>query len=179
MVHGGCDSTGCFAMTNYEMAEIYGLVDEAFKAGQNRIQLQAFPFRMTARNLERHADDPNAPFWRMLKAGSDAFAATARPPAIAACDRHYVFNAATEDLDPSAPCPPGVGQDMAAADIQSFPWGPGESRIGAKSRMRSRLAALCRFSRRTHAHCAPATQASAASHHRKNWRANLTHRVAS
>ena len=73
MVHGGCRSVGCYAMTDSAMEEIYGLVDEAFRGGQQKVQLQAFPFRMTAQNLARHAGDPNMPFWQMLKAGSDAF----------------------------------------------------------------------------------------------------------
>jgi murein L,D-transpeptidase YafK len=55
MVHGGCRSVGCYAMTDYAMEEIYGLVDEAFKGGQEKVQLEAFPFRMTAENLARHA----------------------------------------------------------------------------------------------------------------------------
>jgi murein L,D-transpeptidase YafK len=67
-------------MTDYAMEEIYGLVDEAFKGGQEKVQLQAFPFRMTAQNLASHARDPNIPFWEMLKAGNDAFLATGRPP---------------------------------------------------------------------------------------------------
>ncbi len=92
MVHGGCKSVGCYAMTDYGMEEIYGLVDEAFKGGQDKIQLAAFPFRMTTQNLARHADDPNAPFWQVLKMGSDAFFATGRPPSVAVCDQHYVFN---------------------------------------------------------------------------------------
>ena len=45
MVHGGCRSVGCYAMTDYGMEEIYGLVYEAFQGGQAKIQLQAFPFR--------------------------------------------------------------------------------------------------------------------------------------
>ena len=73
MVHGGCRSVGCYAMTDYAMEEIYGLVDEAFKGGQEKIQLQAFPFRMTAQNLALHAGDPNLPFWKMLKAGKKKF----------------------------------------------------------------------------------------------------------
>jgi hypothetical protein len=40
-------SVGCYAMTDYQMEEIYALVDEAFKGGQNRIQLAAFPFKTT------------------------------------------------------------------------------------------------------------------------------------
>src|SRR5262249_18085469 len=109
MVHGGCRSVGCYAMTDYAMEEIYGLVEEAFKGGQQKVQLQAFPFRMTAQNLASHAGDPNMPFWEMLKAGDDAFLATERPPRVAVCDRRYVFNPAVEgNFGPSAPCPMGV-----------------------------------------------------------------------
>ena len=109
MVHGGCRSVGCYAMTDYAMEEIYGLVEEAFRGGQEKVQLQAFPFRMTAQNLASHAGDPNLPFWEMLKAGSDAFSATERPPRVAVCDRRYVFKPAdVGDLEPSAPCPLGI-----------------------------------------------------------------------
>jgi murein L,D-transpeptidase YafK len=115
MVHGGCRSVGCYAMTDYAMEEIYGLVEEAFKGGQEKVQLQAFPFRMTAQNLASHAGDPNLPFWEMLKAGSDAFSATERPPRVAVCDRRYVFNpAGAGDLDPSAPCPIGIDSTAIA-----------------------------------------------------------------
>jgi murein L,D-transpeptidase YafK len=79
-------------MTDYQMEEIYGLVDEAFKGGQDKIQLAAFPFRMTTQNLARHADNPNVPFWEMLKSGDDAFFATERPPSVTVCDQRYVFN---------------------------------------------------------------------------------------
>ena len=91
MVHGGCRSVGCYAMTNEGVEEIYGLAYEAFHAGQDRIQLQAFPFRMTAENLARHADDPNLPFWTMLKDGSDRFEASAQPPQVMVCNQRYVF----------------------------------------------------------------------------------------
>jgi murein L,D-transpeptidase YafK len=119
MVHGGCRSVGCYAMTDYAMEEIYGLVDEAFKGGQERVQLQAFPFRMTAQNLASHAGDPNMPFWEMLKAGNDAFLATERPPRVAVCDRRYVFNPAVEgNFDPSAPCPTGIISTPIASGLQ-------------------------------------------------------------
>jgi len=45
MVHGGCKSVGCYAMTDYAMDEIYGLVDEALRGGQEKVQVEAFPFR--------------------------------------------------------------------------------------------------------------------------------------
>jgi murein L,D-transpeptidase YafK len=119
MVHGGCRSVGCYAMTDYAMEEIYGLVDEAFEGGQEKVQLQAFPFRMTAQNLASHAGDSNLPFWEMLKAGNDAFLATERPPRVAVCDRRYVFNPAVEgDFDPSAPCPIGIDSTAIAGTLQ-------------------------------------------------------------
>ena len=100
MVHGGCRSVGCYAMTNELIEEIYGLAHEAFAGGQTAIQLQAFPFPMTAANLARHRADANAPFWAMLKTGSDILAATARPPRVAVCGQRYVFRPAGAD-DPS------------------------------------------------------------------------------
>jgi hypothetical protein len=69
-------------------------------------QLEAFPFRMTTQNLARHADDPNTPYWEMLKTGSDAFLATERPPTVAVCDQRYVFNPAITDKD----CDPSKGE---------------------------------------------------------------------
>ncbi len=116
MVHGGCRSVGCYAMTDAQMDEIYGLAYEAFQAGQDKIQLQAFPFRMIEQNLVQHSDDPNAPFWAMLKNGSDAFQASRIPPTVAVCGQQYVFNARlpVQDLDPVAPCPPGIAPAAVA-----------------------------------------------------------------
>lgn len=121
MVHGGCASIGCYAMTHQQMDEIYQLIDEAFNGGQNRVPFEAFPFRMTAENLARHApNNPHASFWTMLKAGSNSFLETGKPPAIAVCDHRYVFNppAADKDLDPSAPCPPDIASTSVAEDAQ-------------------------------------------------------------
>jgi murein L,D-transpeptidase YafK len=109
MVHGGCRSVGCYAMTDGAMEEIYGLVYEALRGGQEKVQVQAFPFHMTAGNIARHAEDPNVRFWEMLKIGSDAFLATGQPPTVIICDRRYVFNPfLTGDLDPNASCPPSI-----------------------------------------------------------------------
>ncbi|MBB3971393.1 L,D-transpeptidase family protein [Hansschlegelia beijingensis] len=91
MVHGGCKSVGCYAMTHRRMEEIYGLVREALLSGQRSIPIQAFPFRMTEENMMRHADNPNMPFWEMLKVGYDAFAQTGVPPRVAACPGSYKF----------------------------------------------------------------------------------------
>jgi murein L,D-transpeptidase YafK len=108
MVHGVCSSAGCFSMTNEQMAEIYAIVREAFAGGQRAIQMQSYPFRMTAENLTKYRLDPNTSFWKQLKEGSDNFEVTKQDVAVGVCDRHYVFNAAPvsgSHLDPAGPCP--------------------------------------------------------------------------
>ncbi|MET0652084.1 MAG: L,D-transpeptidase family protein, partial [Hyphomicrobiaceae bacterium] len=67
LVHGGCSSTGCFAMTNQQMEEIYRLSEEALKQGQTHIPIHVFPFRMTETNLKAFADSRWQSFWRNLK----------------------------------------------------------------------------------------------------------------
>ena len=105
MVHGGCRSVGCYAMTDGQMEEIYGLAYEAFGGGQQHFQFQAFPFRMTAENIERHASDPNRPFWDMLKQGSDRFEATHEEVEVAVCNRRYVFGSTIDAMaDTGALC---------------------------------------------------------------------------
>lgn len=94
LVHGGCSSVGCFAMTNAVMAEIFTLAESALWAGQQRVHVHVFPFRMTEANLAMHARSPWYEFWRNLKEGYDAFHFTHVPPRIGICDRRYVVEAA-------------------------------------------------------------------------------------
>lgn len=91
MVHGGCGSVGCYAMTNAAIDEIWQLVTSALTAGQRRFQVQAFPFRMTSENLADKSDDPLHPFWLTLKKGADLFEATGLPPRVRVCNGEYVF----------------------------------------------------------------------------------------
>jgi murein L,D-transpeptidase YafK len=93
MVHGDCSSRGCYAMTDDQIGEIYALARESFFGGQRAFQVQAFPFRFTATNFARHRNNPNIPFWRMLKEGSDHFEVTRQEPKIDVCEKRYVFNA--------------------------------------------------------------------------------------
>ena len=108
MVHGACSSAGCYSMTDEQMEEIYSLGRLAFQGGQRSFQVQAYPFRMTAENMARHHGDPNMPFWRILKEGSDHFELTGQVPKVDVCDRRYVFNATSEGgaFDPTSACPP-------------------------------------------------------------------------
>lgn len=91
MVHGTCSSSGCYAMTDTGMSEIYALVREALRGGQRAVQLQAYPFRMTAENIVRHRLDPNIAFWRQLKEGSDRFEATGEELGVNVSAGRYTF----------------------------------------------------------------------------------------
>ncbi|WP_170162467.1 L,D-transpeptidase family protein [Methylocystis hirsuta] len=115
MVHGACSSAGCFSMTDKQIAEIYAIARSSLAGGQRAIQMQSFPFKMTAENLAKHRLDPNLDFWKQLKEGSDHFEVTLQEPQVAFCNRRYVFNAAgAANLDPDAACPP-LKQDQEIA----------------------------------------------------------------
>lgn len=106
MIHGACSSSGCYSMTDEQMLEIFAFARDAFDGGQKTIQLQAFPFRMTAENMARHRDNPNIEFWKMLKAGYDQFEVTKRPPEVNVCEKKYVFNQqADKPFSPAGACP--------------------------------------------------------------------------
>jgi len=62
MVHGDCSSRGCYAMTDEQIGEIYALAREAVFGEQRAFQVQAYPFRMTPKNMARHRTKPNMPF---------------------------------------------------------------------------------------------------------------------
>jgi murein L,D-transpeptidase YafK len=93
MMHGGCSSAGCYAITDEQIAEIYALARESFYGDQRSFQVQAYPFRMTPLNLVKHRYDPNMPFWRMLKEGNDHFEVTHLEPKVDVCEKRYVFDA--------------------------------------------------------------------------------------
>lgn len=112
MVHGDCSSRGCYAMTDEQIAEIYSLGRESFFGGQKSFQFQAYPFRMTPINMAKHRNNPNMPFWKMIKEGYDHFEVTKQEPKVDFCEKKYVFDAirapnATRDpvFEASAKCP--------------------------------------------------------------------------
>ncbi|MBY3199321.1 murein L,D-transpeptidase [Rhizobium laguerreae] len=129
MVHGACSSSGCFALTDQGVGEIYAVVEKALKGGQLAFQVQAYPFRMTPQNLAAHRDDPNVAFWRNLKEGYDIFDLRRREPRVAACGSKYVFDAEFKDGDPADPlaaCPVRIDRSdpavvaKASADDQKY-----------------------------------------------------------
>jgi murein L,D-transpeptidase YafK len=125
MVHGDCSSRGCYAMTDEQIAEIYSLGRESFFGGQKSFQFQAYPFRMTPLNMARHRNNPNMPFWKMIKEGYDHFEVTRQEPKVDFCEKKYVFDAvktpdAKRDLvfDASAKCPAYVIPDEIADAVR-------------------------------------------------------------
>ena len=106
MVHGVCSSAGCFSMTDEQVADIYAIARDSFAGGQREIQLQSYPFHMTAENMAKFRLDPNIDFWKNLKDGSDHFEVTKNEPSVLVCGKHYVFDATTKDeVRGSEPCP--------------------------------------------------------------------------
>jgi murein L,D-transpeptidase YafK len=108
MVHGACSSSGCYALTDEGVSEIYAVAREALKGGQTSFQVQAFPFRMTPRNMAKNRNDPNFAFWSDLKQGYDTFEVTRRQPKVSYCEGRYVFDRKFDGGEPEdalAACP--------------------------------------------------------------------------
>lgn len=93
MVHGGCSSVGCYAMTDAQIDEIFTIVEAALAAGQPEVDVAIFPFRLTETALEAEAHSPWHDFWRNLKQGADLFDRDGVPPAVATCSGIYRFGA--------------------------------------------------------------------------------------
>ena len=113
MVHGGCASVGCYAVTHPVVDEIWRLVTAALDNGQPRFAVHAFPFRMTDRNVELHRGSKWEGFWSELKTGYDLFERSHVPPAVSVCKGHYLFEPGTPATAGQAVeerCPPEVAE---------------------------------------------------------------------
>ena len=90
LIHGGCSSVGCFAMTNPVIEEVYSLALAALNRGkQDALQVHVYPFRMTEERLTAYALNEWHDFWRNLKDVSDSFERTHQPPRITICEGRY------------------------------------------------------------------------------------------
>lgn len=125
LMHGGCSSVGCFAMTNPVMSEIYGLAKAAITDGQRQLPVHVFPFRLTDSKLAAHTPSPWHGFWSTLQQGSKSFERTGRPPRISVCEGAYHV----EDAQPKAV----AAEEEAAGD---------RKRGGKKSRRDMMLGAI-------------------------------------
>ena len=94
MVHGHCASIGCYAMTNPRIEEIYTLVYKAFESGQQKIDLDIFPFRMDNMHMKLNAVEHYRQyqhFWKTMKPGYDKFERTHIPPVAKIKGQEYYF----------------------------------------------------------------------------------------
>ncbi len=111
MVHGSCASIGCYAMTDPVIDELWALVTAALNAGQERVAVHVFPFRMTEERMAAFAWHPWAEFWLDLKPAYDLFEETRIPPQIGVCNKRYAVkrgNAAANAPQLQAACPAGT-----------------------------------------------------------------------
>ena len=92
MVHGGCTSIGCYAMTDLGVAEIYAVVEAALNGGQGSVPVHIFPFRMTTTNMVNPPSQQWLSFWQQLQVGYAAFERDRVPPEVVVCDKRYVVN---------------------------------------------------------------------------------------
>ena len=111
MVHGGCSSIGCYAMTDSVVDELWRFVTAALDAGEGRVPVHVFPFRLTDGNLKSRKSSQWAGFWGDLKKGYDLFERTRLPPVVSLCNGRYAFATGSPTTVGSAGeerCPPEV-----------------------------------------------------------------------
>jgi murein L,D-transpeptidase YafK len=99
LIHGGCSSVGCFAMTNPVMDEIQNLAEAALDGGQDHVPVQVYPFRLTDANMKANAASPWFDFWTNMKEGYDAFEKAHRPVAVSVCEGRYSFEPVSRASD--------------------------------------------------------------------------------
>jgi hypothetical protein len=80
---------------------------------------------MTPVNMAKHRNNPNMPFWRMIREGWDHFEVTRQEPKVDFCEKKYVFDAAKAPdakrdpvFDASAKCPAYVIPDEIADAVR-------------------------------------------------------------
>ena len=99
MVHGGCSSVGCYAITDGAVDEVYAVVEAALDNGQEAVDVHAFPFALTETALAEQSGHAWQTFWRNLKQGYDLFETAGLPPKVAACGGVYRFGEDAEGPD--------------------------------------------------------------------------------
>jgi murein L,D-transpeptidase YafK len=104
LIHGGCDSIGCLAMTNEVNAELYDLVAAALSRGAASVPVHVFPFRMTAENIAAQPVGRWNGFWDDLRQGYESFERTRQPPRISVCQKRY----RVDDASPFVRTPDGI-----------------------------------------------------------------------
>ncbi|MEI6276089.1 MAG: L,D-transpeptidase family protein [Prolixibacteraceae bacterium] len=86
-IHGSCISSGCLAMTDDRIRELFVYCVEAYNAGQEEIELTIFPARLSDETYSKfkfwyskYKDDIN--LWGDLKKSYDLFSNRKVPPTV-------------------------------------------------------------------------------------------------
>jgi len=86
-IHGGCDSSGCIAITNDNISELFVYCIEAYNSGQEKIDMTIFPSRLNDLSYSRlksnySKDKDKISLWADLKKSYDLFEQTKVPPTV-------------------------------------------------------------------------------------------------
>ena len=86
-VHGECVSSGCIAITNDRIKELYVYCIEAYNSGQKEIGLTIFPAKLNDKNYSKlisgySKDKDKTSLWADLKKSYDYFELKKIPPAV-------------------------------------------------------------------------------------------------
>jgi len=92
MIHGGCDSAGCYAIQDAPMQDLFAAVRDSLKAGQKSVQLHIYPFRMSNINMLLNRDSKYIDFWQQLKVGYDKFETSKQDLIVSVINKKYVIN---------------------------------------------------------------------------------------
>ena len=95
MIHGRCSSSGCFAMTDYYMDEIYTLADAALVSSQDFFPVHIFPFRLSPENLAGFTKTRWYEFWLELAPGYRFFEENSVPPRVEVNEGGYLIEPAS------------------------------------------------------------------------------------
>lgn len=93
MIHGGGTSRGSYALSPDDMNEVFTLATLALESGQTFFRVNAFPFRMTDKRMEKEwKRQPRwIDFWVNLKEGYDFFENVNVPPDVSVNEGNYEF----------------------------------------------------------------------------------------
>jgi len=86
-IHGGCASSGCIAITDPMIKELYVYCIEAYNCGQEKIELTIYPARLTDKTysglITRYSKDKDkTSLWTDLKKSYDRFEQCKEPASI-------------------------------------------------------------------------------------------------
>ncbi len=94
-IHGKCETVGCIPLTDEKIKELYVLAVEARQAGQEKIAVNIYPFKMTDENLKKYTAQFPAQtgFWQTLQPAYLAFEKTKVQPRIEEKNGNYILSA--------------------------------------------------------------------------------------